>query len=185
MTYVIILNGLPENGKDSFREYCEEFLPKNATIVYRSSIEVPKEILETYFDWDGGTKNEFWRAALSELKTFWVKICDGPVRFCMRHVLDLKRNTDAEKKDGFFFTDIREPVEISKLAIALSCFELGCKTVMIAKPDRVRVWNNSSDDSVADYKYDATIVNDGSLEDLREKAQKFISDLLMEGKEND
>jgi len=209
MIHVVVLNGLPENGKDTFREYCADFCKKNgAEVMYRSSIEVPKEILRTYFGWAGDShKNEFWRAALSELKAFWVKTCDGPTKFCLDNIVKLNsicKDTDEVStqlthwlttghtpqfdsinhlamKDGFFFTDIREPAEISKLQEAINnvtSFDVDCSTVFIVRPGKHKVWNNPSDDLVAEFTYDYTIDNSSVEIALSEKAERTIQNII-------
>ena len=54
---------------------------------------------------------------------------------------------------------------------------LGAKTLLISNPSVPIITSNESDRKVNEYNYDYTILNDGSLEDLKEKAKDFIGGL--------
>lgn len=181
--HVIILNGLPENGKDTFRQFCQDQCHKhNCLTVYRSSIEVPKEILKRFFGWPGeSVKDEFWRSAMSELKNFWIRICDGPNNFCLDAIRTFDVVCHEGHTDGFFFTDIREPEEIQKLQNSIYNYgdnSIDCTAVYIDRPSKQKDWGNPSDDSVKNFAYDWYIDNSGSGIDLWCRAEEFIDSFM-------
>ena len=70
------------------------------------------------------------------------------------------------------FVHIREGEEREKAKKLLNA-----KTLLITNPRVQLITSNNSDGKVNEYKYDYYIQNDGTLEELKEKAKKFVEDL--------
>ena len=70
------------------------------------------------------------------------------------------------------FVHIREPEEIQKAKELL-----GAKTLLVKNPNVELIKSNDADGRVEEYEYDYTIYNDGTLEDLYDKAFEFVEGL--------
>ena len=70
------------------------------------------------------------------------------------------------------FIHIREAEEINKAKRLL-----GAKTLLITNPHVKIITSNDSDKKVNQYEYDYYIDNDGTIEDLSNKALEFIQNL--------
>ena len=70
------------------------------------------------------------------------------------------------------FIHIREAEEIEKTKKLLNA-----KTLLITNPRVKIITSNDSDGKVNEYKYDFYIENDGTLDELRDKAYKFSKEL--------
>ena len=66
------------------------------------------------------------------------------------------------------FLHIREPEEIAR-----AVKEFGAKTILIVRPIK-QIVSNIADKGVYDYQYDFVINNNGTIEDLKEKAKDFL-----------
>jgi hypothetical protein len=183
--HVVVLNGHPENGKDTFREECTKCCKEmGIDVMYRSSIEIPKAILSKYFGWPGEQcKDEKWRKALSALKKFWIDTCDGPTKFLLERIMLFRADCiENHVTQGFFFTDIREASEIAKLTdscTGLRFLDIDITTVLIKMPSDQKKWNNSSDDDVENYNYDVYVENSkGYSHLLRNEAKTLIERLV-------
>lgn len=168
---VVIINGLPRSGKDSFCKYIEEYAEeKNFNYCYTwSTIDVEKEILEEYvktYDPDG-----FWsstdRAFLCEFKQLLNKYYD----FTFDSFKSMVNNVG-----GVVLIQSREWEEI--LDFKEYCQERGIKvvTVFIGRMEQKHYDNSSDyncDANIQDYDY--YIFNDGTLEELKQKAREFCN----------
>ena len=113
-----------------------------------SSIDKVREAANILIDWDG-VKDEKYRKLLVDLKRLSMEYNDAPTKYIL---------SKAEEMD-----------KTKKL--------LGAKTLLISNPSVPIITSNESDRKVNEYNYDYTILNDGSLEDLKEKAKDFIGGL--------
>lgn len=161
---VFIINGMARSGKDTFVEFCS----KHAKVKNYSSVDYIK-IIAQLLGWDG-QKDERSRKFLSDLKDLSTEYNDGPV-------LKMEEQINLARKNGmdFIFLHMREPSEIAK------CKKLfNAETIFIQNPNVPIISSNEADKNVFNYDYDYTIVNDGTLEDLERKAEKFISSYLLD-----
>jgi hypothetical protein len=67
------------------------------------------------------------------------------------------------------FVHIREISEIEKVKKLLNA-----QTLLITSNRVKKIVSNNSDANVENYNYDYYISNDGTIEELKEKAKKFI-----------
>ena len=101
-----------------------------------------------------------------------VKKIKGKILDFIKPIENLGYNTDRI----IFFIHTREPKELQRFKD-----EFGAKTLLIRRPSVVNnEQSNHADKEVLNFNYDYVIDNDGTLEDLQEKADSFIIDILKE-----
>lgn len=156
----IIINGAPQSGKDEFVTLCKEVDCLN--IIYSiSSVDKVKEAAEI-LGWDG-VKNAKNREFLHKLKELSDSYLDSSMKYMRRIISNLRFPCVA-----FFM--IREPENIQKFEAEFS----NTYTLLIRRPGDDE-FSNSSDANVENFSYDFIIENNGTLEDLKEKAKEFMS----------
>lgn len=179
--HVIIVNGAPESGKTSFHEFCEEYISdaELGESLLDSSINPIKDVARM-LGWDG-EKSDYWRSVLSLLKNIWISSCDGPTKYIVKKVLDADSNTIRLSCDNMFlFFDIRESKEIQKakeVFESLEFLDIRFHTVIVRRGESKK-HGNDSDDNVENYDYEYAISNDGSLNDLKNEAIKYVDKLI-------
>ena len=185
-TKVVIINGKPQSGKDTFckyaQGYCDDDESANTLII--SSVDPLKEML-TQLGWDG-TKTDKIRDMLMDMKQLWVQNQDGPTMFLFNNILEFHKACTGE--DNIVFVHIREPEEIKKLVNALTGFEsMGIDVISLLvvrkgredTPNQPAETRRSDDEALINsYKYDVTINNDEDLIKLQELAAEFVDKLL-------
>ena len=185
-TKVVIINGKPQSGKDTFckyaQGYCDDDESANTLII--SSVDPLKEML-TQLGWDG-TKTDKIRDMLMDMKQLWVQNQDGPTMFLFNNILKFHKACTGE--DNIVFVHIREPEEIKKLVNALTGFEsMGIDVISLLviresgedTPNQPAETRRSDDEALINsYEYDVTINNDEDLIKLQELAAEFVDKLL-------
>lgn len=185
-TKVVIINGKPQSGKDTFckyaQGYCDDDESANTLII--SSVDPLKEML-TQLGWDG-TKTDKIRDMLMDMKQLWVQNQDGPTMFLFNNILEFHKACTGE--DNIVFVHIREPEEIKKLVNALTGFEsMGIDVISLLvirkggedTPNQPAETRRSDDEALINsYEYDVTINNDKDLIKLQELAAEFVDKLL-------
>ena len=185
-TKVVIINGKPQSGKDTFckyaQGYCDDDESANTLII--SSVDPLKEML-TQLGWDG-TKTNKIRDMLMDMKQLWVQNQDGPTMFLFNNILEFHKACTGE--DNIVFVHIREPEEIKKLVNALTGFEsMGIDVISLLvvrkggedTPNQPAETRRSDDEALINsYEYDVTINNDEDLIKLQELAAEFVDKLL-------
>lgn len=159
---VIVINGTGGSGKDTFVEFCSEFIK----IINISSVDKVKEAAKILVGWDG-SKDEISRKLLVDLKQLSIEYNDYPTIY-------IQEQYDNFIKSNFniLFIHIREINEIKKIKDLLKA-----KTLLIRNPRVSLITSNNSDKNVYNYTYDYIIENDGTLDDLRKKAKDFIMNI--------
>ena len=140
-----------------------------------------KDVVTEGLDWDGLTKDEYWRKAMSDLKALINK--DFPF---LTDEIVLKRTISLEKP-SVTFVDIREPSNITKFIQHAASFNLYPQTLLVKSDSSIK-FENTSDLSVFDFKYDIIIENyrkqfkfdEVSRMDLQRRAINFIEMEIME-----
>ena len=159
---IIIINGTGGSGKDTFISFCNEY----RKVLNVSTVDKVKEAAKVLVGWNG-EKDEKSRKLLVDLKRLSIDYNDAPTKYIMSRV-DEFNNSDYE----IMFIHIRESEEIDKAKKLLNA-----KTLLITNPRVELITSNDSDAKVNEYNYDYNILNDGTLEDLKEKAKIFIGDI--------
>ena len=161
MKKVIIINGSAGVGKDTFSSICSKY----CKVMNYSSVDKVKELAK-YCGWDGN-KDEKGRAFLSDLKIALTNYNDLPFE-CMKSKVEEFNSSDY----NLLFLHIREPEEIARAAN-----EFNAVTLLIKNERVEHITSNMADANVFDFKYDCTIANNSSLEQLDGLAKWFINQL--------
>lgn len=157
---ILIVNGKPRAGKDTFAEFLNDLIP-----VYKySSIDKVKTIAMEC-GWNGA-KEEKDRKFLSELKRITTEYSDMAFNDILEKV---KAFDDGEITEDVMIIDVREPEEIERLAD-----ETGAITVFIRNDNVPEVTSNYADANVENFDYDIIVDNSGTLEDFREAVEEFF-----------
>ena len=159
MKQVIIINGSGGVGKDTFVEFCSKYVK----VMNVSSVDKVKEAANVLTGWNG-EKDEKSRKLLSDLKQLGIEYNDAPFQYLSKKVQEFQVS-DAE----IMFIHIREHTEIEKCKQAFHA-----KTLLITNKNVAVILSNHSDSDINNYNYDYTIQNDGTLEELEQKAEEFV-----------
>lgn len=162
---VVIINGTGKAGKDSFVNMCKLIDPK---IQNYSTVDAVKDVARK-MGWNDD-KSEEGRLFLSGLKELWDNYnhgaTNGTVKRATRYI-ELMKEMDL---DSHVFIHCREPEKIDELK---SLFDVPVITLLVENPNVPEITSNHSDRDVRNYDYDVTIMNDGTLDDLRNSARWF------------
>ena len=159
---IIIINGTGGAGKDTFVSFCSEV----TGVLNVSTVDKVKEAAKILVGWNG-EKDEVSRKLLVDLKKLSVDYNDAPTKYICSMAENFKNS-----EDNLMFVHIREASEIEKAKKLLNA-----KTLLITNPRVKLITSNDSDGKVNEYNYDYYIVNDGTLEDLKNTATKFVEEL--------
>ena len=102
---------------------------------------------------------------LVDLKQLSIDYNDYPMTYIKQEAEEFLENEDQD----MMFIHIREISEIEKVKNMLDA-----KTLLITSSRVAKITTNNSDANVDKYEYDYYISNDGTLEELRDKAKNFI-----------
>ena len=155
---IVIINGSAGVGKDTFVSLVSKYVP---TMNY-SSIDRIKEIAKEC-GWNG-KKTEKDRKFLSDLKILCSKYNDLPM-------LSMRKTVQKfyDSKNELLFLHIREPIEISNAVILFNA-----KTLLIKRNSVKHIITNEADAGVFNYNYNYVIENNGTKEELDNKAKEFV-----------
>ena len=155
---VLVTNGLPRSGKDTFASFVGAYIP---TIKYSCVDEIKK--IAKFTGWDG-EKNPTSRRYLAELKRLTTEFNDFPFE-CLRRKYNEFMMTN---EDSVLIFDIREPAEIERAKK-----EFGAESILIVN-NRCEKQGNYADDGVMDAKYDYVIFNNGTLSEFKRETYMFV-----------
>ena len=157
---IVIINGSGGVGKDTFIELCSDF----TNVKNISSVDKVKEAAAILAGWNG-EKDEKARKFLSDLKQLSIDYNDYPLVY----IKDQAKEFEANDTQTIMFVHVREISEIEKVKDAVNA-----KTLLITNKRVEKIETNKSDANVDKFTYDYYIENDGTLEELKEKAKKFV-----------
>ena len=159
---IYVLNGSGGCGKDEFVKQCKKQLGILEVIHISTITPIKQAAID--LSWDGN-KDEKSRKFLSDLKEIADRAYDTSfvyVKTMIEYYITMQCRC--------LFIDCREPDKIARI-----CEEFGACAVYIDASKRVPfITSNESDANVNDYDYDFYIDNNGTLEDLENKAKAFI-----------
>ena len=170
MKYFII-NGRPRSGKDTFVNFCLEELGAFGKLI--STVDFVKKIA-TECGWDG-TKDLKNRKFLSDLKDLLTNWGDVPYKKTLQEIDMFKFDLDCwnVSDKGVVFIMCREPKEIERFER-----ELNAKSLLIRRASvEFEQQSNHADSEVLNHKYDYIIENNGTIDELKEKAKGFLKNL--------
>lgn len=157
---IIILNGKPRAGKDTFAYLLNKYIP-----VYKySSVEMVKTIALDC-GWKGG-KTEKDRKFLSDLKQLTSAYSDLSYKDVLKRIELFEKG---EIKEHILIVDVREPEDIERLKQAT-----GAITVFIQNDNVPEITSNMADANVDKYEYDIVVENNGTLEEFEETVGSFL-----------
>ena len=161
---VFVVNGQGGSGKDLFEKLVAE---ETAVLTYKISIiDSVKKVAED-FGWKG-SKEMRDRLFLNNLKNLFSEYNDSPYQKLKKEIEYYKYSND------FLFVDAREPSDIERLKKDFNA------TTVLIKRGELKKFNNMADDMVFSIDYDVVIDNNGTIEELKEKAEKFYLDYIKE-----
>lgn len=162
---VFIVNGKPRAGKDTFAEILNRYM-----VVYKYSAVTKVKEIAKQCGWTGA-KEEKDRKFLHELKMLTSAYSDLPYR----DVLDkIEKYRSGEILADVFVVDVREPEEIERLRKATDAI-----TIYIENENVPAITSNEADANVANYEYDFTIFNNGTIEEFEDNIMNFMEFLMM------
>ena len=170
---VICISGKAQNGKDTTAKILEEQLTADGNKVLIAHFgDLVKYVCKTFFGWDGKT-DERGRTILQYVGTDKIraKSPDYWVNFIVS-ILDIFCDT----WDYVLLPDCRFPNEYEIFehhnmdAILLRVIRPNFTSPLTAEQQK-----HPSETALDDYPYDATIINGGTLEDLKDAVEKFVS----------
>ena len=170
---VVIINGAPRSGKDTFVNLCKE---KLGSFCYNfSTVDFVKEIAKQC-GWDG-EKTPNNRKFLSDLKDLLTDWNDVPYRNMTQELAKIylmaeQYNLDHDK--FVVFIHCREPEEIARFVK-----DYNATSLIIRRPEvEDAIQSNHADRRVFDYDYKVTIFNDDTIDRLKLSADFFLENLL-------
>lgn len=170
---MFIINGSGRSGKDSFVEFCTDAMDFKGYVYSISTVDFIKEIAKEA-GWDE-QKDETSRKYLSDLKDIFTQWLDTPYKNVEKKVslLELMIEQYNLSVPVFLFVHCREPKEIERLKKSF-----GAKTILLRRDSIEQIKSNHADAEVYQYDYDYLIENNGSLNELEEKAKIFMEAFL-------
>lgn len=172
---VVIINGKPQSGKDTFCKYIGEWCEQNdKEYTIWSTIEFEKDL---FTDITGREYNPYSesierdRAFLSEFKQLLNKYYDVTYESFI-NLIDFF--------PGVLLVHSREWDEIINFGLYCEENNIPFITVYVKNPNE-KEYNNNSDKycNINIQEYDVIINNNGSLEDLKENAKQFCESRLL------
>lgn len=167
--FIFIINGAGGTGKDKFVECCSKFITvRNISSVdhIRDALAIICPTYEIGLEKQQNEDGDIWRDNIHKLKMLSAKMDDGPFKVINRKIFDFFG--DGNK---VLFIHIREPEEIEKI---VKCYN--CKTILFKNYNARPIDSLSVERNVTDLNYDIIIHNDGTIDDLMETAEKFVSE---------
>lgn len=162
---MVVINGLSNSGKNTFCEFCGDSIYTKSL----SAVDVVRKASKLFGL--GDTKNKVRdRNFMGELLVLVDKYNDHSFRYIEKQYNSFREHINYALRDDEFivFVHSRDPKKISRLKK-----EFGAITVLFLNPNINIDPNNIPDKDVMSYEYDYNIVNEGSLNDLKEKALNF------------
>lgn len=168
MKTLILINGLSGAGKDTFVKFCEGYSKNPFRVVSMHRSDFAKRVL-TEMQWDGKKTSEV-RELLGSLVDFGEN-----TGFNLSHFYD---NFEELPDGSIVFYHVRSPKAIRDIK-DMYWFKQDVKvlTILVEKQNK-----ESEKDrwKVAEWNYDYFIDNNGTIQELQEKARDFMKNLMKE-----
>ena len=173
---VFIINGSGGSGKDTFCNYIEQLATEQNKRYHVESIytSTPAKKWAKKMGWDGDKRpcDRRFLCNLKDMLDYWNNATYKLIKDCFFAYYTTKSYRYYSKT--IFFIHAREEKDI--VWIKNYCLNKGfsCKSILIKRPNTTKKGNHA-DDNVEQYiNYDYTILNNGTLEDFKKKAQDFF-----------
>lgn len=177
---IIVVNGAPRAGKDTFCEMVQKIMeervgPYSCRII--STVDLVKEVAK-FCGWNG-QKTPKDRKFLSDLKDILTQWNDIPYKDIIdsyKGCKEIWKQFGYNEEKCLYFIMCREPKEIQKFVD-----RIGARTLIVRNFNVEELpQSNHADTDIFNYKYDIYIYNNGTLEELEELANRF-TDLFLKG----
>lgn len=174
---VISISGKAGSGKDTVSGMIhDELINSGYSVLIIHFADLLKYILKEYFGWDG-VKNRRGRYLLQYIGTDVVRKADE--NFWANFVVSFLKFFGMYW-DYAIVPDARFPNEIEILSANNRDF---CSINVVNTTPHRELTNaqmaHESETALDNYKFDVTLSNDGTLDDLREKVKQIVSDYIM------
>lgn len=176
-TFVIIINGVPQSGKDTFCDLCKKYVYCDGedNVITISSVDPIKDMLYK-FGWDGKKSDEV-RDLIADIKQLWMKSTEPPTFYLFDQIFQYHKTH--QDQWNTIFVHIREPEEIKKLTNILSGLNvIGIEwhTILVRRKNGDLSNKRTSDNFniITSYPYGTIIDNDGTIDDLDNKAMRYV-----------
>jgi molybdopterin-guanine dinucleotide biosynthesis protein len=177
---IILITAKAESGKDTVSDYLTQQLKnKGQKVAIMHFAQYIKQILIQHYEWDGITKDEYWRHKLQYLGTEKIRLqMNKPLFHVSRVCEDIEIIQD--DFDYVLIPDCRFPNEAYH---TMACFPKQGTVLRIERPNfKNRLTeaqrNHISETSMDNFNYNNVLYNDGTLQDLHMKIDKYINDVL-------
>lgn len=175
---VVVVNGRPESGKDTAIRFAIDYLRSYGFPAFTfSSIDPVKDLLScTPLGIDLSKKTPELRLLLSRVGDALEEYNGLRTNECIRFIL--QRTVVKDIGDLVCFIQIREPVLIERLRRLVAARGWFFSTMLVSRPDHTVEANNPSDLGVANYPYDAQVLNDDTKGRLYDAVANCVAGLL-------
>ena len=173
---VFVINGSGGSGKDTFCNYIKDLAFEKDRTYFVDSVytSTPAKQWAKKMGWDGSKlpSDRCFLCNLKDMLDYW----NNATYNCIREYFSnyyISRYYNSYSK-AIIFIHAREEKDI--VWIKNYCLNKGisCKSILIKRPNTTKKGNHA-DDNVEQYiNYDYTILNKGTLEDFKKKAQNFF-----------
>lgn len=175
---VIVVNGAPRVGKDSFCQFVQEIMEERVgaqSCLITSTIDLVKDIAKDC-GWDG-KKTQKNRKFLSDLKDLLTNWGDVPYNDVSTYIDSAKlfwKQYHYSEDKTIVFVMCREPKEIQKFVD-----RIGAKTLIVRRSEvEDEHQSNHADAEVFNFEYDIYIDNQETIEHLKKIAKQFVENFL-------
>jgi len=167
---VVIINGLPGSGKSTFVRLCKELSGQHESLRAAYEVSTVDEIkrvaqLMGYLGDDFKTPKS--RKFLSDLKMAHTAFNNGPFHYAKKMIMEYSRLDEG----CCVFIHCRELDEIKAFK---RTYMDGGITLKIASRGSSAASNFGDSEAGRPYNYDYIVENNGTLEDLKDKALEFM-----------
>lgn len=178
MTRVVIVNGPPRAGKDTFIAMLTEALQHCRVPVGAFSSIDPVRNMLIRAGLDVEAKTEADRLLLATVGDAVERHSNWRTMKCVEAIYAFRAQ---HSRQGVFFLHVREATVIKTIreTCRMTVDGVGFSTVLLNSPRAEQVTSNAADAGVFDMVYDHVVFNNGSLERLRSTADDFAK-LIME-----
>ena len=175
MKKIILISGKAQHGKDTSAEYIMDKLTKQGYKVAVDHFARPiKEILKTYYGWDGVNKNEYWRTLLQlvgtdkskeelNLKNIWANRLCQDIQI-IKDDFDYIIIPDCRFKSEVYFTKSYFPNDVISLRVSRLGFE---------SPLTKEQQNHISETDLDDFSFDSVAYHQ-SLSSLYDELDRCL-----------
>lgn len=169
---IIVINGQGGCGKDTFVGYCGY---EDEGIYNLSMIDAIKDIAQE-FGWTGGKELKD-RKFLSDLKDLASEYNDFPFQAALQTLRGIVKDYKWRGlgQELICFIHARELNDIDRWV-----YDYGARALIIRRPEVEGEYGNHADDDVFEVEYDYEVWNTDDLYSLKDKAERFITQIREE-----